>query len=105
MLTLSQPERAAFKMPAGLGGQSTSIYKRVLKKIYGSEKGVEVANEMFKNPFAVVPIVMARLKQKDEEWRFTQVCANNCLDCESCVDLLDSESGRKFGRAKLRRCT
>ncbi len=28
---------------------------------------------MFKNPFSVVPIVMARLKQKDEEWRFTQV--------------------------------
>ncbi|KAK0730356.1 hypothetical protein B0H67DRAFT_638870 [Lasiosphaeris hirsuta] len=72
MLTLSSAERAAFKMPAGLGGQSTSIYKRVLKKIYGSEKGWEVANEMFKNPFAVVPIVMGRLKQKDEEWRFTQ---------------------------------
>ncbi|KAK3694685.1 hypothetical protein B0T22DRAFT_78657 [Podospora appendiculata] len=72
MLTLSPSERAAFKMPAGLGGQSTSIYKRVLKKIYGQEKGWEVANEMFKNPFAVVPIVMARLKQKDEEWRFTQ---------------------------------
>ncbi|KAK5663762.1 hypothetical protein OQA88_4193 [Cercophora sp. LCS_1] len=72
MLTLSPAERASFKMPAGLGGQSTSIYKRVLKKIYGAEKGWEVANEMFKNPFAVVPIVMARLKQKDEEWRFTQ---------------------------------
>ncbi|KAK3393589.1 hypothetical protein B0H63DRAFT_406819 [Podospora didyma] len=72
MLTLPAAERAAFKMPAGLGGQSTSIYKRVLKKIYGPEKGCEVANEMFKNPFSVVPIVMARLKQKDEEWRFTQ---------------------------------
>jgi len=59
-------------MPAGLGGQSTSIYKRVLKKIYGTEKGNEVANQMFANPFSVVPIVMARLKQKDEEWRFTQ---------------------------------
>ncbi|KAK3330087.1 SIN3-like protein [Apodospora peruviana] len=72
MLTLSPADRATFKMPAGLGGQSTSIYKRVLKKIYGPEKGCEVTNEMFKNPFSVVPIVMARLKQKDEEWRFTQ---------------------------------
>ncbi|KAK0630074.1 hypothetical protein B0T17DRAFT_615775 [Bombardia bombarda] len=72
MLTLPPAERASFKMPAGLGGQSTSIYKRVLKKIYGPDKGWEVANEMFKNPFSVVPIVMARLKQKDEEWRFTQ---------------------------------
>lgn len=73
MLSLPQAERPNFKMPAGLGGQSTSIYKRVLKKIYGAEKGCEVANDMFKNPFTVVPVVMARLKQKDEEWRFTQV--------------------------------
>jgi paired amphipathic helix protein Sin3a len=73
MLSLPTSERANFKMPAGLGGQSTSIYKRVLKKIYGPEKGCEVANDMFKHPFTVVPVVMARLKQKDEEWRFTQV--------------------------------
>lgn len=72
MLTLSPEDRANFKMPPGLGGQSTSIYKRVLKKIYGAEKGVEVTNQMFQTPFSVVPIVMARLKQKDEEWRFTQ---------------------------------
>lgn len=84
MLTLNQAERAAFKMPAGLGGQSTSIYKRVLKKIYGAEKGVEVANEMFKNPFSVVPIVMARLKQKDEEWRFTQVRHRYSSSCPHC---------------------
>jgi len=72
MLSLPAQERPNFKMPAGLGGQSTSIYKRVLKKIYGSEKGCEVANDMFRHPFSVVPVVMARLKQKDEEWRFTQ---------------------------------
>ncbi|KAK0729010.1 hypothetical protein B0T21DRAFT_413119 [Apiosordaria backusii] len=72
MLTMPQSERHNFTMPVGLGGQSTSIYKRVLKKIYGPEKGCEVANDLFRNPFSVVPIVLARLKQKDEEWRFTQ---------------------------------
>jgi paired amphipathic helix protein Sin3a len=72
MLSLPPSERATFKLPAGLGGQSTSIYKRVLKKIYGSDRGAEVVHEMFTSPFAVVPIVMARLRQKDEEWRFTQ---------------------------------
>ncbi|KAI0473978.1 hypothetical protein GGR56DRAFT_676421 [Xylariaceae sp. FL0804] len=72
MLNLSAHERETFQMPAGLGGSSTSIYKRVLKKIYGSDKGVDVVNEMFNDPFAVVPVVLARLKQKDEEWRFTQ---------------------------------
>ncbi|KAI1298535.1 hypothetical protein F5Y03DRAFT_367635 [Xylaria venustula] len=72
MLNLTPHERDAFQMPPGLGGSSTSIYKRVLKKIYGPEKGAEVVNEMFSDPFAVVPVVLARLKQKDEEWRFTQ---------------------------------
>ncbi|KAI1821012.1 hypothetical protein F4861DRAFT_520658 [Xylaria intraflava] len=72
MLNLTPHERETFQMPPGLGGSSTSIYKRVLKKIYGQEKGTEVVNEMFSDPFAVVPIVLARLKQKDEEWRFTQ---------------------------------
>jgi paired amphipathic helix protein Sin3a len=82
MLSLPSLDRPNFKMPAGLGGQSTSIYKRVLKKIYGPEKGCEVANDMFKHPFTVVPVVMARLKQKDEEWRFTQV-RTNVLDLGS----------------------
>ncbi|KAI1174309.1 hypothetical protein F4777DRAFT_589308 [Nemania sp. FL0916] len=72
MLNLTPHERETFAMPPGLGGSSTSIYKRVLKKIYGPEKGAEVVNEMFNDPFSVVPIVLARLKQKDEEWRFTQ---------------------------------
>lgn len=74
MLAMSPQERESFKMPAGLGGQSTSIYKRVLKKIYGAERGAEVVNDLFERPFAVVPIVLSRLKQKDEEWRFSQVC-------------------------------
>ncbi|KAI1491771.1 hypothetical protein F5X96DRAFT_448834 [Biscogniauxia mediterranea] len=72
MLNLLPHEREHFQMPAGLGGSSTSIYKRVLKKIYGPERGAEVVNDMFTDPFAVVPVVLARLKQKDEEWRFTQ---------------------------------
>jgi paired amphipathic helix protein Sin3a len=72
ILTLSEAERATFKIPPGLGGQSTSIYKRVLKKIYG-DKGLDVVNELFARPFSVLPVVMARLKQKDEEWRFSQV--------------------------------
>ncbi|KAI0839135.1 paired amphipathic helix protein Sin3b [Hypoxylon sp. FL0890] len=72
MLNLTPQERETFQMPAGLGGSSTSIFKRVLKKIYGNEKGLDVVADMFSDPFAVVPVVLARLKQKDEEWRFTQ---------------------------------
>ncbi|KAI1334135.1 hypothetical protein F5Y15DRAFT_314713 [Xylariaceae sp. FL0016] len=72
MLNLPPGDRDTFQIPPGLGGSSTSIYKRVLKKIYGPERGAEVVNDMFNDPWAVVPVVLARLKQKDEEWRFTQ---------------------------------
>lgn len=72
ILNLSPQEMQNFRMPQGFGGQSQSIYKRIFKKIYGVEKGNEVTTELFKDPIAVVPVVLARLKQKDEEWRFTQ---------------------------------
>ncbi|KKA26240.1 hypothetical protein TD95_000061, partial [Thielaviopsis punctulata] len=71
MLVMSPSEQETFRMPAALAGQSTSIFKRVCKKIYG-DRGIEVVNDMFNNPFAVVPIVLARMKHKDEEWRFSQ---------------------------------
>ena len=72
ILSLGGESRETFRMPIGLGGQSQAIYKRVLKKIYG-DRGPDVAADLFKDPCAVLPIVLARLKQKDEEWRFTQV--------------------------------
>jgi hypothetical protein len=72
ILGMDQAQREAYRMPIGLGGQSQAIYKRVMKKVYG-ERGPEVVADLFKDPCAVLPIVLARLKQKDEEWRFTQV--------------------------------
>jgi hypothetical protein len=72
LLSMSAEDRQVFRMPIGLGGQSQAIYKRVLKKIYG-DRGPEVVSDLFKDPSAVLPIVLARLKQKDEEWRFSQV--------------------------------
>ncbi|KAM4067278.1 paired amphipathic helix repeat domain-containing protein [Hirsutella rhossiliensis] len=71
MLAMSPAEREAFHMPAALAGQSTSIFKRICKKIYG-ERGIEVVNDLFSHPFNVVPILLTRMKQKDEEWRFSQ---------------------------------
>src|SRR3978361_1181170 len=34
ILNLSPEQYASFRMPAGFGGQSQSIYKRIFKKIY-----------------------------------------------------------------------
>ncbi|KAF3073564.1 Paired amphipathic helix protein pst1 [Trichoderma lentiforme] len=71
MLAMSPAEREAFHMPSALAGQSTSIFKRICKKIYG-ERGIDVVNDMYTNPFDVIPVLLARMKQKDEEWRFSQ---------------------------------
>ncbi|GAA5866171.1 hypothetical protein JCM1840_005098 [Sporobolomyces johnsonii] len=62
-------ERAVFRLKPGLGNQSKSIYQRVLKKVYGKEQGLEVIQALHENPCVAVPIVLARLKQKDEEWK------------------------------------
>jgi len=78
LLAMDPIERENYRIPPGLGGSSQAIYKRVLKKIYG-EKGQEVAADLFKDPSAVLPIVLARLKQKDEEWRFSQVTYSDQL--------------------------
>ncbi|KAF8982848.1 Transcriptional regulatory protein sin3 [Entomortierella lignicola] len=69
---MSLDERARFKLPEGLGGSSKTIYKRIIKKIYDSERGAEVIDALHNNPAMAVPVVLKRLKQKDEEWKKSQ---------------------------------
>jgi paired amphipathic helix protein Sin3a len=70
---MSLEERARFKLPEGLGGSSKTIYKRIIKKIYDNERGGEVIDALHNNPAIAVPVVLKRLKQKDEEWKKSQV--------------------------------
>ncbi|TIA75342.1 hypothetical protein E3P89_00322 [Wallemia ichthyophaga] len=65
-------ERAAFRLKPGLGGQSKSIYQRIIKKVYGQENGLEIINALHENPSVAVPVVLNRLKAKDEEWKRAQ---------------------------------
>ncbi|KAI9780031.1 MAG: Transcriptional regulatory protein sin3 [Peltula sp. TS41687] len=69
---MSPDERANFTLPPGIGGQSTAIYHRVIRKLYGVKEGGQVIQCMTTRPCAIIPVVLARLKQKDEEWRATQ---------------------------------
>ncbi|OJJ98247.1 hypothetical protein ASPACDRAFT_79806 [Aspergillus aculeatus ATCC 16872] len=71
-LVMSDAERAAFKLPPGLGGQSEAIYQRVIKKIYDRQRGEKIIKEMFERPCHVLPIILFRLKQKCEEWKASQ---------------------------------
>lgn len=73
IIAMTPEERAVFRLPLGLGTPARSIYNRVLKKVYGAE-GPRVVQELFEDPCAVLPVILPRLKQKDEEWRTSQVC-------------------------------
>ena len=54
-------------------GTSKTIYQRVIKKIYDKERGAEILEALHNNPAVAVPVVLKRLKQKDEEWKRAQV--------------------------------
>ena len=70
--TMDPEERAHFNLKSGLGGQSKSIYQRIIKKVYGKELGPDVIRAMHENPVVAMPIVIERLKAKDEEWKKAQ---------------------------------
>ncbi|KIK70594.1 hypothetical protein GYMLUDRAFT_65815 [Collybiopsis luxurians FD-317 M1] len=67
--SMTAEERSMYKLPPGLGGQSKGIYTRIIKKVYGRDNGVEILQALQDCPGVAVPVVLARLKQKDDEWR------------------------------------
>ncbi|KAF8640768.1 hypothetical protein AX17_000418 [Amanita inopinata Kibby_2008] len=69
---MSNEERASLRLKADFGGPSKSIYHRIIKKIYGRDGGTEVVQALQECPSVAVPVVLSRLKQKDEEWRRAQ---------------------------------
>lgn len=62
-------ERSLFKLKPGLGGESWSFYERMIRKIYGRDQGYEAINALYESPAVAAPIILNRLKQKDEEWK------------------------------------
>lgn len=65
-------ERAQFRLGPELGGWSPAIYQKILKKVYGRDHWPEIYSGLQENPINAVPIVLSRLKQKNEEWRRQQ---------------------------------
>lgn len=66
---MTPEEKAAFRLKPGLGGQSSSFYERIIKKIYGRDHGLEAIQALYDSPAIAAPIILNRLKQKDEEWK------------------------------------
>ncbi|CAF4580200.1 unnamed protein product, partial [Rotaria magnacalcarata] len=48
--------------------QSTVTQKQAIQRIYG-DRATEIIDGLKRNPRVAVPIVLKRLKAKDEEWR------------------------------------
>ena len=69
---LSEAERTTFKLKPNWNGQLKSIHQRLLKKIYGREAGLEVVQALQDSPVLAFPVVIQRLKQKEEEWKRAQ---------------------------------
>lgn len=65
--------RRNFNLDRKLGGQSEAIYKRVVLKVYGRERGQDVLDNLFNRPYDVVPVLLARLKTKYQEWKAAQI--------------------------------
>lgn len=65
---MTAEEKSMFKLPPNLGHTST-IYEKVLRRIYGEGRYHEVVDALRERPAISVPIVLRRLKQKDEEWK------------------------------------
>ncbi|XP_067652996.1 paired amphipathic helix protein Sin3a-like isoform X1 [Haliotis asinina] len=71
-LTRMSPEDAAkFRLDNTLGGTSEVLHRKAIHRIYG-DKAPDIIDGLKKNPVVAVPLVLRRLKAKEEEWRESQ---------------------------------
>ncbi|TFK20645.1 hypothetical protein FA15DRAFT_689033 [Coprinopsis marcescibilis] len=69
---LAKEDQGSFKLKPNLGGNWKPTHQRVIKKIYGRDAGLEVIQSMQETPALAIPVVLQRLKQKEEEWKRAQ---------------------------------
>lgn len=71
LFRMSEEEKSKFKLDNCLGGTSEVIHRKAIHRIYG-DKAPDIIDGLKKNPAVAVPVVLKRLKMKDEEWREAQ---------------------------------
>uniref|UniRef100_A0A8C2WF41 Paired amphipathic helix protein Sin3a n=1 Tax=Cyclopterus lumpus TaxID=8103 RepID=A0A8C2WF41_CYCLU len=71
MSRMSAEEQLRFKLDNSMGGSSEVIHRKAIQRIYG-DKAHDIIDGLKKNPAVSVPIVLKRLKMKEEEWREAQ---------------------------------
>ena len=65
---MGEEERAGWSLPEDL---LRAFHFRAIQRIYG-EQGPQVVSLLRQNPAVAVPTILARLAQKDAEWRGTK---------------------------------
>ena len=75
MSRMPPEEVARYRLDDCLGGTSPSIHQRAIRRIYG-DKSADIINGLRRNPVVAVPLVVRRLKAKDQEWRDVQKSFN-----------------------------
>ncbi|XP_078481082.1 paired amphipathic helix protein Sin3a isoform X1 [Ciona intestinalis] len=68
---MSEEDKAKFHLDNYLGGTSEVTQRKAIHRIYG-DKAPDVIEGLKKNPAVAVPLVLKRLKMKDDEWREAQ---------------------------------
>lgn len=68
---MSPDDLARYRLDDCLGGTSATTHQRAIKRIYG-EKAADIISGLKKNPAVAVPVVLKRLKAKEDEWRDAQ---------------------------------
>nr|XP_034838721.1 paired amphipathic helix protein Sin3a isoform X4 [Maniola hyperantus] len=69
---MTAEDAAKYRLDECLGGHSPTIHQRALRRIYGDKVAVDIIAGLKKNPVVAVPVVLRRLKAKEEEWREAQ---------------------------------
>lgn len=68
---MAPEDQEKFRLDDSLGGTSEVIQRRAIHRIYG-DKAPDIVESLKKNPVTAVPVVLKRLKAKEEEWREAQ---------------------------------
>lgn len=70
---LSDAAKRQYELDPKLGGQSETIHKRLVYKLYGREEGAKVLLGLSEHPWMCVPVVLVRLRATRERWKAAQV--------------------------------
>lgn len=71
MARMTPEETQKFRLDDCLGGNSPTIQLRAVTRVYG-DKAPDMIDGLKKSPQVAIPVVLRRLRAKDEEWREAQ---------------------------------